>query len=49
MKRKLIIIGSAVLVLALLLTLAPACGNGDGDEDALQNLDGSHGFSPPEM
>ena len=29
MKKKLIVIGAIVFALALLLTLAPACGNGD--------------------
>jgi len=32
LKKKLISIGAVVLVLALLLTLAPACGNGDDEE-----------------
>ena len=36
MKRRLIGIGAVVLVLALLLTLAPACGNGGGEVKTLK-------------
>jgi len=36
MKRRLIGIGAAVLALALLLTLAPACGNGGGEVKTLK-------------